>query len=212
MLRRHAFLLLAPALLIAGCSRSGGPRNPFVEEPPFTPTSVPADFAIVVDENHDTFVTRQHLQQVITAADSQSRTTYTQYRDYNNGISDQFTEQVPLSPSQMQAMWNDASRYDLLNGSTVWINWLAGADLYKRNSYTIQLRANGQTRTFRTTNGFSGPVRQLMFQLQSIRLPISQNANTPVVTAPPVAPAPVATAPAATAPATQATTAPATHP
>jgi len=212
MLRRLAVPFSLCVLMVAGCSRSGELRNPFTKEAPFVATSVPADFAVVVDENHDSFATRQHVQQVITAADAMSRTTYTRFSDYNNSVSDRFTEQTAITPSQMQAMWNSVQEYDLLNGSTLWINWLTDSDLYKRNAYTIQIRANGQTRTYKQTNGFSGPVRYLMFQLQSIRLPISQNANTPVVTpvVPEAAPAtePAATTPAASAPAT----APATQP
>ena len=214
MLRRISVAVSLCVLVAAGCSRSGELRNPFEPEKPFVATQVPADFAVVVDENHDSFTTRQHVQQVITAADAISRTTYTKFRDYNNSVSDRFTEETAITPSQMQAMWNAAEEYNLLEGSTIWINWLTDADLYKRNAYTIQIRANGRTRTYKQTNGFSGPVRQLMFQLQSIRLPISQNANTPVITpvvpetAPAAATEPAATAPAASAPAT----APATQP
>ena len=119
-------------------------------------TAVPADFAVVVDENHDTYMTRQHIQQVITAADGISRTTYMSYRDTDNSIRDRFTQQTDISASQIQAMWNEVSKNNLLERSNVWINWRSDADLYKRNAYTIQIRANGRTRTYHETNGFSG--------------------------------------------------------
>ena len=77
---------------------------------PFVATPVPADFAIVVDENHDTFYARQHIQQVITAADAMSRTTYTYYRDLNDTIGNRFSQESPLSTAQLQAMWNEVSR------------------------------------------------------------------------------------------------------
>ena len=64
MLRRIAVLL--PLVLFTACNDM---QNPFAPKKPFVATAVPEDFAIVVDENHLTFVNRQHVQQVITAAD-----------------------------------------------------------------------------------------------------------------------------------------------
>jgi len=194
MLRKIAIVL--PLFLLAAC---GDFKNPFVSDKPFVPTAVPADFAIVVDENHDTFVNRQHIQQVITAADSMSRTTYISYRDFNDSIADRFTQETPLTSSQLQAMWNSVASRDLMDGSSLWINWLSDTDLHQRNSFIIQIRASGKTRTYRQTNGFSGPVRPLMLLIGAVRLPISRDANTPVVDASATAPA---SAPAS-APATQ---------
>jgi len=208
MLRRMVAVLPIALCLVAGCSSTGGLRNPFVAEKPFVATTVPADFAIVVDENHDTYYTRKHIQQVITAADAMSRTTYTTFRDYNDTVSDRHVEETPLSASQLQAMWNDVERYNVLEGSGLWINWASGADLYKRNSFTIQVLANGRTRTYRQTNGFSGAVRPLMLLVEAVRLPITQNAGTPVVGAPE---APT-TGPAAASPATAPATGPAARP
>ena len=158
---------------------------------------------MVVDENHDTFYTREHIQQVITANDMMSRTTYTTFRDYNDTIANRFTQESPLSTSQLQAMWNDVAKYNLMEGSSLWINWASQADLYKRNSFTIQIRANGRTRTYRQTNGFSGSVRPLMLLVEGVRLPMTQNAGTPVVTTLPSAPPEPATTAPATAPASQ---------
>ena len=145
------------------------------------PTSVPGDFAVVVDENHDTYYARQHIHQVVSAVDARSRTQYTTFRDLNNAVSNNFSQETPLSPTQLQNMWNAVTRYDLLNRSTVWVNWLSDSDLYKRDTYTMQIRANGQSRTYRTTNGFAGSLRLLVMQIEAVRLPVSQNSTTPVV-------------------------------
>ncbi|HVS73617.1 MAG TPA: hypothetical protein VHQ47_20510 [Phycisphaerae bacterium] len=182
MLRKIALPLALLAL--SACNSTGGLKNPFVKEKPFVATPVPADFAVIVDENHDTYYSRQHIRQSITAADAMSTTTYTTRRDFNDSISNNFSQETPLSAVQLQNMWNDVSRYNLMQGSSLWINWRSDADLYKRNSYTLQIRANGHTRTYTATNGFSGNLRPLMLQVEAVRLPISQNSNTPVVTPP----------------------------
>lgn len=204
MLRRISLLL--PFFLLSAC---GDFHNPFAQKP-VVPTTVPSDFAIIVDENHDTFTNRQHIQQVITANDSMSRTTYTSYRDFNDSIANRFTQETPLSPSQVQAMWNSVCQENVMDGSSLWINWLSDADLHQRNSFIIQVRANGRTRTYRQTNGFSGRVRPLMLLVRAVRLPITQDAGTPVVGSAPAAAEPVApmSAPAMPAPAS----APATQP
>jgi hypothetical protein len=166
---------------------------------------VPGDFAIVVDENHDTYYARQHIQQVITAADSMSRTTYATYRDYNDTVARKFSQETPLNQQQLQAMWNEVQQKELMLGSTPWINWRSDADMYKRNVYTVQVRANGKTKTFRETNGFPGQTRALMVLIQAVRLPVGQNVGVPVVggerEAAPIGPVPAMTAPAATGPA-----------
>jgi hypothetical protein len=208
MRRRIAALLPVGVLLLAACSSNGGGalKNPFAKKPPFVPSPVPADFAVVVDENHDTFYARQHIQQVITAADAMSRTSYTNYRDYNDSVARRFSQETPLSASQLQAMWNEIVKNEVMDGATPWINWRSDADLYKRNTYTIQVRANGRTRSYRQTNGFSGVVRPVMLLVEAVRLPITQNAGTPVVlphgVGGPAEPMPPGTAsPAASAPA-----------
>ena len=96
MLRRTLLpiALFLPVLL----SACGDFQNPFVKRPPFVPTAVPDDFTIIVDENHDTFTTRQHVQQIITAKTAMSHTTYTIYRDFNNSIANSFTQDTPLGP------------------------------------------------------------------------------------------------------------------
>ena len=199
MLRRIALVL--PLLLLTACS---GFTNPFADNRPFVPTAVPADFAIIVDENHDTFANRQHIQQMITAKGSVSSTTYTFYRDYNDSVASSFTQETVLTPAQVQDMWNAVAGNNLMDGSALWINWLSDTDIHQRNSYVIQILANGRTRTYRQTNGFSDEVRPLMLLVNAVRLPISQNTTTPVVGTPAPASTP-ATAPSAPAfaPATQ---------
>ena len=81
-------------------------------------------------------------------------------------------------------MWNDVQRDDLLSGSHLWMNWLSDSDLYKRNTYTVQIRANGRTRSYRATQSFAPALRPLMLQVNAVRLPITQNSRTPVVGTP----------------------------
>lgn len=199
MLRRISAVVPVCVLMLAACSPSGRLENPFVKKPPFVPTPVPADFAIVVDENHDTYYARQHIQQVITAADAMSRTSYAMYRDYSGTVSRRFSQEAPLNPQQLQAMWNEVSKNELMIGASAWINWRSDADMYRRNMYTVQIRANGMTQTFRETNGFSRQVRPLMVHIQAVRQPVGQEVQVPVVGRPGEGPA--ATMPAATEPA-----------
>jgi hypothetical protein len=139
-----------------------------------------------------------------------STTTYTTRRDYNNTISNQFSQETPLSPVQLQNMWNDVSRNNLLTGSRIWINWLSDADLYRRNTYTVQLRANGEMRSYSFTNGSPGALRPLLLQTDAVRLPITQDSKTPVVSAT-TEEAPT-TEPATTEPLLPPTTEPTTEP
>ena len=142
MLRRVALVL--PFFLLTACANF---TNPFAEKKPFVPTAVPEDFVIIVDENHDTYVNRQHIQQVITAKDAMSRTTYTNYRDYNDSIADSFTQTTPLNPSQVQEMWNTVCRENVMDGSSFWINWLSDTDLHQRNSYKVEPSQSGSGET-----------------------------------------------------------------
>ena len=189
MLRKAAFFSLAVSLLtVAGCTYEGDFKNPFERVPPFVATPVPSDLEIVVDENHDTYYARQHIQQVITTNDSMSRTTYTMYRDYNNVVSNKFSQETPLSAVQLQNIWNDISRGRLLEKSRLWVNWLSDSDLYKRDMFTIQIRADGRSATYRQPQGFSGVVRPVMLQLEALRLPMTQDSQTPVLGGSSVAP------------------------
>jgi hypothetical protein len=183
MRSKVAFLAVSTLALatLAACSRTGSLKLPFTEDKPFVPTPVPQDFAIHVDENHDTYYSRQHIAQVLTASDAMSKTTYTTFRDLNNSVSNKFSQETPLSPAQLQAMWNEVARHDLLDRSIIWANWFSGADLYKRDAYTLQIRANGQTKVYRQTNGFSGPIRPLILQIEAVRLPLSTHSGTTVV-------------------------------
>ena len=186
MIRRIAVFL--PLILLSAC---GDLRNPFAKEKPFLPTAVPSDFALVVDENHLTYVNRNHIQQVITAADGKSRTTYTTYRDFENNITEQFTQETTLTPGQIQAMWNSVASNNLMESEPLWINWLSDADLHHRNSLVLQIHANGKSRTYQEVNGTPSSLQSLMLLVSQVRLPTTQGSNTPVVApgTPPAAPA-----------------------
>ncbi len=215
MLRKSALLLTA-LLPLAACSSNSDFHSPFEKSTSFVATSVPADFAVIIDENHDTYYARQHLKQTITAADAMSTTVYTTFRDLNNTISNQFSQETPLSPVQLQNMWNDVAGPNLLTGSTLWINWLNDTDLYRRNSYTVQIRAEGKTRSYHFTNGAPGDLRPLLLQTDAVRLPITQNSKTTVIGQPePAMTQPASTESAASQPATTeptTTSMPATQP
>ena len=202
MLRKTALLL--SVTLFAACSAS--------KDKPFVATPVPSDLEIIVDENHDTYYARQHIHQAVTAADAMSQTTYTTYRDYNNTVSDEYSQETPLSAVQLQNMWNDVQRDNLLSGSHSWMNWLSDSDLYKHNTYTVQIRANGQTRSYRTTQSFPPALRPLILQVNAVRLPITQNSRTPVVGAPESPATEPSTEPATTESASQPATQPTTIP
>jgi hypothetical protein len=192
MTRRIALLL--PVLLLSACS---GLRNPFAKEQPFLPSAVPPDFALVIDENHLTYVNRNHIQQVITVADAKSRTTYTTYRDFGNTVTEQFTQEISLTPGQLQAMWNAVASNNLMDAAPFWINWLSDTDLHLRNSLVVQIQANGKSRTYQEVNGTPDSLRGLMLLVSQVRLQTTQGSNTPVVT--PDAPA----TPRTSAPASQ---------
>ncbi len=214
MLRRVAAITLA-ALCLCTCTPSGKFRNPFVNTP-FVPTAVPVDFVIILDEQHNTYFTRQHIQQVITAADGLSRTTYTTLQEFNNKPAPPYSQTTQLTPNQIQAMWNAVSENELMEGSRLWMNWLSAADTYKENTYTLQIKADKKTNSFRQVNGFPVSVQPLVVLVDAVRLPMSQQSKTPIVEAPVV---PAASQPAsepatepATAPATTPATAPSTSP
>lgn len=196
-MHRKLAALVLPVLLLAlgSCTRNGSLKNPFEKEPPFVPSAIPADFAVVVDENHDTYYARQHIRQVISTPDAMSRTTYTTFRDLNNVVSSNFTQETPLSPVQLQNMWNETAKHGLLEGAHTWVNWLGDSDLYKKDAYTIQIRAHGISRSYVQHQGFGGVLRPLMLQVEVVRLPISQDSKTHVI-APAGTPAPATTDPA----------------
>jgi hypothetical protein len=190
MIRRIAVFL--PLILLSAC---GDLRNPFAKEKPFLPTAVPPDFALVIAENHLTYVNRNQIQQVITAADGKSRTTYSTYRDFGDRITEQFTQDTTLTPGQIQAMWNAVASNNLMEDEPLWINWLSDTDLHLRNSLVLQIHANGKSRTYQEVNGTPYSLQSLMLLVNQVRLPTTQGSNTPVVapdsppSTPPAAPA-----------------------
>jgi len=167
------FILVLAALALGAC---GELRNPFAKEKPFTPTPYPKDFAVVIDESPDTYYARQNIHQVVTAADLMSRTTYTTFSDYNNSVVSSFTQEQPVTESQMQAMWNEVTKNDLLEGATVWYFWKTNPDNYMRNERRIQVRAQGQLAEFKVLNHWGYRIRDLEFLIRAGRLPITQHA------------------------------------
>lgn len=164
-------------LALAGC---GEVRNPLEKPKPFVATPVPTDFAIVVDETADTYYARQDIRQVVTAADLMSRTTYTTRRDYNNAVANQFTSDHPVSQEQLQSMWNEVSKYDLLQGGRVWYYWESFPDSYRRTERVMQIRANGKAVTYKQLNHWGYKLRDLALQVESVRF---GGATAPVVSA-----------------------------
>jgi len=181
-------MLCVLAGAVGACTWDGTIRNPLKKETPFTPTAVPTDFAIIVNERHDTYYARTEIEQVVSSSDLMSRTTYTYFRDLNNTVANKFTQETPLNATQLQSMWNEVTKNNLMTGAHPWINFRSDADVYRFNTHVIRIRANGQVKTYRQTNGFSGDVRGLMLQVDAVRLPLSQNATQPRFGAPAVAP------------------------
>jgi hypothetical protein len=97
-------------------------------------------------------------------------------------------------------MWNTVARNELMDGSVLGVVFHSDADLYRENTYTLQIRANGRTISYRQTNGFPAPVRPLVLLVNAVRLPMSRDAQTPVIegvrTEEPVVPPASAPAPA----------------
>jgi hypothetical protein len=208
MVRRLGMVL--GLVLMAGCSG----MNPFAKEAPFVATAVPGDFAIVVDENHLTYYNRQHIQQVITAADAKSRTTYTTYRDFGNVVTNRYTQERAVTPTELQEMWDVVASKKLMGKTPLWVNWLSDTDLHQRNSFVVKIQADGQTRTYQEINSVPDNMRPLMLLVSKVRLQEGRSGSVPQVTAPETAPVMVptpATEPA-TEPATQPGTEPATQP
>jgi hypothetical protein len=110
-------------------------------------------------------------------------------------VAETFSNETALTQPQLQAMWNQVAKNNLMKGSTLWVNGASTADLYKKNVYRVQIRADGRTRTYEEVNGFPGTVRPLMLLVTAVRLPISQEPGTPVVPGEPVTTSPAATSP-----------------
>ncbi len=94
--------------------------TPLHKKMPLVSTPVPADFAVVIDENYDTYYARTHIEQVVLAKNAVSRTTYSVLRDYNNTIANQYAQDHPLNHAQLQAMWDEVQRQELLKGAWTW--------------------------------------------------------------------------------------------
>lgn len=188
--------------LLTGC---GDMRNSMGKTVPFVATPVPADFAIVLDESSDTYYARQDIRQVITSTDLMSRTTYTTRQDYKDTISKQFTQDHPLNPGQLQAMWNEITKYKLMDNAHVWYYWESFPDSFRRTEQVMQIRANGKVVSYKQLNHWGYKLRDLALEVEAVRFPITHGdgspGGTPVVAPPATAPAMPATVPATTEPA-----------
>jgi hypothetical protein len=171
---------------------------------------VPADFALVLDENVDTYYARQHVHQVVTASDMMSRTTYTTFRDYNNTVADEYTHETPLTAAQVQGMWNDVRQNNLMRGGWVWRNWTTNASNFRSDQQTLEIRAAGQQVAYKQNNYWAGSLQDLVLQVEGARFGLhGRNTAGPVepAAAPAVEPetpgVAVTTSPAAAVPATE---------
>lgn len=193
-MKRIAPLLLLP-LALAACQSQKKAEV-------FTPTPYPEDFAIVIDESKDTYYARQDIRQVVTANDLLSATTYMILRDYDDKVATSFTQETPLTPLQIQNMWNEVEKNQLLEKDyTPWYSWRTRFDDFKRSERRIQIRAKGKVVEFKALNYFPNRARELALQIQAVRLPLTQNAALSATPAAPAATAKVVTeGPATTAP------------
>ncbi len=156
---------------IAGCS-NGQLVNPFAKK--FVPTPVPSDFSVVIDRNVSTYFSRQHIRQVITASDMMSRTTFTNLSDYHNTITSQYTTSVPLNQAQLQHMWNEVCRNQLMRGALTWTSWYGPIDAYQRDSMTLQIRANKMEVIYHQLNHWDADKVGLVLACESVSLPVGQ--------------------------------------
>jgi hypothetical protein len=178
--------LAALALLaLASCDTV----TPLHKKQPVLPSAFPADFAIVIDENYDTYYTRTHIEQIISAKDLLSRTTYTQLRDLNNTVSNQYSQDHPLNAAQVQAMWDQVQAQELMKGAWTWTYFYTDSDFYKWDAKILQIRANGQLKSYKQINHWDGALRELSLLVQSVRLPITGGGGTADTTEPAANPA-----------------------
>ncbi len=166
-------LIVSGALSLAGCG--GITNNPFAKRKPLVVTPYPADLSIIIDRNTDTYFSRQHVHQVISARDMMSRTTYTNFADYKNHIASQDHVDTPLTRDQLQAMWNEITRHRLLNNAFTWHYWNSPVDNYQRNAMTLQIRANGKTQVYHQYDHWDNNKLSLVLLCESVDLPIGQD-------------------------------------
>jgi hypothetical protein len=174
------FILLASA----GCSENSSSPSGFVATP------VPSDFAIEIDQNNDTYFSRLHVRQVITASDMMSRTTYINLSDYNGGVASKYTVNTKLTMNQIQAMWNAVCENNLLEGASSWTFWQTPVDEYQQRNQLLQIRANGMQQVYSQINHWDDNKLPLVFLCQTVEAPIGQDVKPqmPPTTAPATAP------------------------
>jgi hypothetical protein len=171
--RHPTVALLSLGLLTLTATLTGcGQGSPFHTKAPYQRTLPPADFTVVIDENHDTYYARTHIHQVIDTGDMMSRTTYTIRRDYNNAVSQEYTQEHPLTPQQIQGMWDQVQEQELLKGAFTWFNFRTDADMYKVNVRDLQIRGNGLSKSYKQTDHWSNSLQGLVLLVEAVRLPI----------------------------------------
>lgn len=154
---------------VAGC---GEVRAPWAKERVVVQTPVPADFAIVLEENQDTFYSRMHIRQVVTGSDLMSRTTWTTLRDANNAVASEFTTEHPLTEAQVQQMWNEVQRYKLMEGASTWYYWMTFPDSYRREEHTMQIKADGKVQSYKQLNHWGYKFQDLALQVEGVRFSV----------------------------------------
>ena len=164
-----AGLLLVGGLGLAGC---GEVRAPWAKEREVIQTPVPADFAVVLEENQDTYYSRMHIRQVVTASDLMSRTTWTTLRDANNTVASEFTTEHSLTPAQVQAMWNEVQRYKLMEGASTWYYWMTFPDTYRREEHTMQIKADGKMQSYKQLNHWGYKFQDLALLVEGVRFDV----------------------------------------
>ena len=138
-------------------------------------TPYPSDLTIIIDRNTDTYFSRQHVHQVISAADMMSRTTYTTFADYHNHVASRDHIDTPLTHDQLQAMWNAICRHHLLHNAFTWRYWNSPVDYYQRNAMTLQIRANGKAEVYHQYDHWDNNKLDLILLCESVDLPIGQD-------------------------------------
>lgn len=192
-MKRIVPLMMLPLVLMACQSKKAAEV--------FTPTPYPEDFAVVIDESKDTYYARQDIRQVISANELLSSTTYMILRDYDDKVATSFTQETPLTALQVQNMWNEVEKNQLLEKDyKPWYSWRTRYDDFKRSERRIQIRAGGKVVEYKALNYFPNKVRELALQVQAVRLPLTQRAALTAAPTTPATTAKVTTEGPATAP------------
>ncbi len=209
-------VMVGAGLLVAGCQK---------HEAPFVPQAVPSDFSILLEERSDSYFVRQEIRQEITASDMMSHTNFTHFRESDNSVARKFPYDAPLNARQLQAMWDEVVKNNLMEGSKTLLYFHTASDNYKREYHYLTIRVGGQAKQYEIGANIQRTVRPLVLLAEAARLPTGQGVTpeligTTQVVSPNAGEGPVppptseATMPAPSPelPTTEPTTAPATVP